>query len=298
MLLDHQPIRARDSLQRFVFEHNAIRGEIVHLDATWRAVLERREYPEPLRLLLGEAMAAAALLAATIKLAGRLVMQIQGPGPIELLVVECTSDHRMRAMAKWKDEVPAGSLPAMIGDGRLSIILDPTEGRERYQGIVQLVGNTMAEALENYFATSEQLQTRLWLATDLSRAAGMLLQRLPADGMIDPETWSRAVHLGNTITHNELLMLPARTIIHRLFHEEDIRVFDSVPYGFRCSCSRERVSDLLRMLGPGEVESILEEQGTVELTCEFCAQQYRFDSVDARQLFVTTIIPPTLDRIH
>lgn len=298
MLLDYQPIRARDSLQRFVFEHNAIRGEIVHLDATWRAVLERREYPEPLRLLLGEAMAAAALLAATIKLAGRLVMQIQGPGPIELLVVECTSDRTMRAMAKWKGDVPSGSLPAMIGDGRLSIILDPTEGRERYQGIVQLVGNTMAEALENYFATSEQLQTRLWLATDLSRAAGMLLQRLPTDGMVDPETWSRAVHLASTITRNELLALPARTIIHRLFHEEDIRVFDSVPYGFRCSCSRDRVSDLLRMLGPGEVESILEEQGTVELTCEFCAQQYRFDSVDTRQLFVASVIPSTLGRIH
>lgn len=298
MLLDHQSIRARDSLQRFVFEHNAIRGEIVHLDATWRAVLERREYPEPVRLLLGEAMAAAALLAATIKLAGRLVMQIQGPGPIELLVVECTSDHTMRAMAKWKGDMPLGPLPAMIGDGRLSIILDPTEGRERYQGIVQLVGNTMAEALENYFATSEQLQTRLWLATDLSRAAGMLLQRLPTDGMIDPETWSRAVHLGSTITRDELLALPARTIIHRLFHEEDIRVFDSVPYGFRCSCSRDRVSDLLRMLGPNEVESILQEQGTVELTCEFCAQQYRFDSVDTRQLFVATIIPSTLGSIH
>ena len=298
MLLDHQPFRARDSLQRFVFEHNAIRGEIVHLDATWRAVLERREYPQPLQLLLGEAMAAAALLAATIKLAGRLVMQIQGPGPIELLVVECTSNRTMRAMAKWKGDVPVAPLPAMIGDGRLSIILDPSEGRERYQGIVQLVGNTIAEALENYFVTSEQLQTRLWLATDANRAAGMLLQRLPVDGIVDPETWPRAVHLGNTITRNELLALPARTIIHRLFHEEDIRLFDSVPYGFRCSCSRDRVSDLLRMLGSSEVESILEERGMVELTCEFCSQQYRFDSVDARQLFVATIIPSTLDTIH
>lgn len=298
MLFDHDTIRARDSVQRFLFEHDAIRGEIVHLDATWRAVLERRDYPDPLRLLLGEAMAAAALLSATIKLAGRLVMQIQGHGPIKLLVVECTSNHTMRAMAKWTGELPPGPLSALVGDGRLSIILDPTEGRERYQGIVELVGDTIAEALENYFATSEQLQTRLWLASDHSQAAGMLLQRLPADGLVDPDAWGRAQQLGSTLTRNELLGLPARDIIYRLFHEEDIRVFDSLPLTFRCSCSRDRVHGLLRMLGADEVESILEEQGSVSLSCEFCCQQYVLDRVDVKQIFVADVVSAMPSRIH
>jgi molecular chaperone Hsp33 len=298
MLFDHETVRARDSVKRFLFEHDAIRGEIVHLDATWRAVLERRDYPDPLRLLLGEAMAAAALLAATIKLAGRLVMQIQGHGPINLLVVECTINHTIRAMAKWKGELPTGPLSAMVGDGRLSIILDPTDGRERYQGIVELVGDTMAEALENYFATSEQLQTRLWLASDQNQAAGMLLQRLPADGLVDPDVWARALQLGNTLTPNELLGLPALEIIYRLFHEEDIRVFDSLPLTFRCSCSRDRVNDLLRMLGADEIESILEEQGSVSLSCEFCCQQYVLDRVDVKHIFVADVISATPNRIH
>lgn len=298
MLFDQPRVRAQDSLQRFLFEHDSIRGEIVHLDATWRAVLERRDYPEPLRWLLGEAMAAAALLSATIKLAGRLVMQIQGNGPIKLLVVECTSDHTMRAMAKWKDELPVGSLSAMVGDGRLSITLEPTEGRERYQGIVELVGNNVAEALENYFATSEQLQTRLWLAADHSQAAGMLLQRLPADGLVDPDAWGRAVQLGSTLSRGELLGLPARDIIYRLFHEEDIRVFDSQPLMFRCSCSRDRVHGLLRLLGPDEVGSILKEQGSVSLRCEFCCQRYVLDRVDVKQIFVADVIPSTPSQIH
>src|SRR3990172_4454009 len=188
-----------DSLQRFIFEHAPIRGEIVHLDATWQAVLERREYPPRVRGILGELMAAAALLTSILKFDGRLIMQVQGRGGVKLVVVECTSDRTMRAIAQWNGEVPDAPLSELVGDGRLAVTIDPQKGKERYQAIVNLEGRTVAEAFENYFARSEQLDTRLWLASDPKQAAGMLLQRLP-DGPLtgNNDDWGRAVHLGST----------------------------------------------------------------------------------------------------
>jgi len=274
-----------DSLQRFIFEHAPIRGEIVHLDATWQAVLERRQYPPRVREVLGELMAAAALLTSTLKFDGRLIMQIQGKGPVSLLVVECTSDRTMRAIAQWQGVIPDVPLAALVGDGRLAVTIDPLKGKERYQAIVALEGLTVAEAFENYFARSEQLATRLWLASDPQQAAGMLLQRLPDAESSDDDAWVRAVHLGSTITREELLALPVREIVHRLYHEEDIRLFSRMPVSFRCSCSRERVEAVLRMLGRDEIHSILDEQGSVSVDCEFCGSRYEFDRIDAEQLF-------------
>lgn len=297
-MTEERRMRTRDSLHRFIFEHAAIRGQIVHLDATWRAVLMRRQYPPALRAVLGEAMVTAALMSATIKLAGRLVMQIQGRGPIKLLVVEYNSDHTMRAMAKWSDDIKSGSFSDMVGDGQLAITLEPREGRKRYQGIVKLVGGCIAEALENYFIHSEQLQTRLWVTANTNQAAGMLLQRMPSDRCIDPDAWRRAIHLGSTITHNELLTLSARDIIRRLYHEEDIRIFDRARLEFRCSCSRQRATNSLRMLGHKEVRSLLEEKQTITVNCEFCNQQYEFDCVDAEQILVADVIPEVPKKIH
>ena len=286
-----------DSLQRFIFENAPIRGEIVHLDATWQAVLERRQYPPRVREVLGELMAAAALLTSTLKFDGRLIMQIQGKGPVSLLVVECTSDRTMRAIAQWQGEIPDAPLAALVGDGRLAVTIDPLKGKERYQAIVALEGLTVAEAFENYFARSEQLATRLWLASDPRQAAGMLLQRLPEAEPSDDDAWMRAVHLGSTITRDELLALPVREIVHRLYHEEDIRLFSRMPVSFRCSCSRERVEAVLRMLGRDEIYSILEEQGSVSVDCEFCGNRYEFDRIDAEQLFAALhSIPATSTR--
>ena len=286
-----------DSLQRFIFENAPIRGEIVHLDATWQAVLERRQYPPRVREVLGELMAAAALLTSTLKFDGRLIMQIQGKGPVSLLVVECTSDRTMRAIAQWQGEIPDAPLAALVGDGRLAVTIDPLKGKERYQAIVALEGLTVAEAFENYFARSEQLATRLWLASDPQQAAGMLLQRLPEAEPSDDDAWMRAVHLGSTITRDELLALPVREIVHRLYHEEDIRLFSRMPVSFRCSCSRERVEAVLRMLGRDEIYSILEEQGSVSVDCEFCGNRYEFDRIDAEQLFAALhSIPATSTR--
>ena len=286
-----------DSLQRFIFENAPIRGEIVHLDATWQAVLERRQYPPRVREVLGELMAAAALLTSTLKFDGRLIMQIQGKGPVSLLVVECTSDRTMRAIAQWQGEIPDAPLAALVGNGRLAVTIDPLKGKERYQAIVALEGLTVAEAFENYFARSEQLATRLWLASDPQQAAGMLLQRLPEAEPSDDDAWMRAVHLGSTITREELLALPVREIVHRLYHEEDIRLFSRMPVSFRCSCSRARVEAVLRMLGRDEIYSILEEQGSVSVDCEFCGNRYEFDRIDAEQLFAALhSIPATSTR--
>ena len=283
-------MRLHDNLQRFVFEDTPIRGEIVRLDATWRAVLERKDYPPGVREVLGEMMAAAALLASTLKFEGKLIMQIQGDGPIKLLMAECSETGAMRALAHWDGEVEPAPLDALVGGGRFAITIDPDNSGERYQGIVSIEGDTLAAALEHYFAQSEQLDTRLWLAADREQAAGMLLQKLPDSQLEDADAWDRAVHLGSTVTRSELLSLPVYDLLRRLYHEEDIRLFAREPVSFRCSCSRERVEAVLQMLGQEEIESLLAERGNVEVDCEFCGAHYEFDPVDAAQLF--TALPP------
>jgi molecular chaperone Hsp33 len=279
-----------DSLTRFLFEHAAARGETVHLDATWQSVQEHHDYPAPLRQAMGELMAAAALLAATLKLKGSLILQIQGKGPVSLLVVECTGDLTMRATAKWAGEIPDGGLPGLVGDGRFVITLDPKEGKQAYQGIVPLEGTSIAEILQNYMTRSEQLDTRLYLAADDRQASGMLLQKLPDQAGQDADAWTRINHLADTVTSRELLDLSAEAILHRLFHEENLRLFEPQGVSFQCTCSRESVANMLRMLGRAEIDSVIEEQGSVEVQCEFCNQRYSFDRVDTEQVFATEII--------
>ncbi|MEJ5210839.1 MAG: Hsp33 family molecular chaperone HslO [Burkholderiales bacterium] len=280
-----------DTLQRFLFEGAAVRGELVRLDATWRAVLARHDYPPAVARLLGEMMAACALLAATLKFRGAVMMQIQGSGPLRLAVVECSAGLALRATAKWEG-TPTGDFAKLVGPGRFAITLDPRDGGATYQGIVAVEGGSVAEALEHYMARSEQLDTRLILAADDRVAAGLLLQKLPGRASLDADAWNRLTRLAATLTQAELLRLPFRDILHRLFHEEDVRLFDAEPAHFACSCSRARVADMLRLLGPEEVRAIVAEQGRVEVTCEFCNQRYVFDSVDAEQLFAAAVLTP------
>jgi molecular chaperone Hsp33 len=196
----------------------------------------------------------------------------------------------MRATAKWDGELPAGNFRELVGDGRFVITIAPEDAKQTYQGIVALEGDTVAEVLEHYMAASEQLETRLWLASDARQAAGMLLQRVPGPAGTDPDAWNRAVKLTETVTSQELLKLPAREIIRRLYHAEDIRVFEARLVSFRCSCSRERVVNMLRLLGHQEVQSILDERGNVEVNCEFCNRRYDFDPVDAEQVFAADVV--------
>ena len=275
-----------DSIHRFIFEHTNIRGNLVHLDASWRAVLDAHPYPEPVRVHLGQALAAVSLLSGTIKFDGSLILQIQGAGPIRTLVAQATSARTLRGLARWEGAVPAGGdLAACFGEGRLVLTIERGAG-EPYQGIVPLVGSGIAQALGRYFEASEQIPTRLWLAADAGRAAGLLLQRLPGDG--DGDDWGRVGLLAATVKPSELLGLPAEAVLHRLFHEESVRLFDSEPLAFRCGCSRTRIEDMLRVMGEPEVQAIVTEQGALEVICEFCNRTYRLDTVDAGQLFAAS----------
>jgi molecular chaperone Hsp33 len=290
-----------DSLHRFLFEQAPIRGELVHLDESWRSVIERHDYPEVLRNIMGELAAAAVLLAATLKLNGSLILQIMGRGAVKLLVVECSGDMQLRATAKWSGDLAQGSFAELIGDGQFVITLDPKDGGQPYQGIVAIEGSSVAEVMQNYMSHSEQLETRLWLAADGQQAAGMLLQKMPDTEIqllpVDADAWARAAILAETLKAEELLLLPALTLIQRLYHEEDIRLFDAQRVSFNCSCSRENVGRMLQMLGREEVDSILAEQEQIEVHCEFCNQRYAFDKVDAEMIFVDAVVlPPSAAR--
>ena len=304
----------KDTLRRFLFENLAVRGELVHLDATWQAVLERHKYPQPVQNVLGQLMAAVSLLIATLKFEGQLIAQIQGDGPVSLLVVEGTSENTLRATATIKegvDKFSSENLQGLFGNARLVITLEPSRG-ERYQGIVNLTGEKLADALTDYLLRSEQLDTDLWLTADNKQAAGLLIQKLPdtekvksnsniisfdsAEENIDLDGWNRIQQLSSTIKEVELLELDAEEIIHRLYHEEDVRLFEPELISFRCTCSRERVANMLRTIGAEEVQSILEEQTQIEVACEFCNHNYRFDAVDTEQIFSSQIphsAPPT-----
>jgi molecular chaperone Hsp33 len=295
-----------DSLHRFMFEHAPIRGELVHLDTSWRSVIERHDYPETLRNMMGELSAAAVLFAATLKLKGSLVLQIMGKGAIKLLVVECNGDMQLRATAKWSGDLAQGSFAELVGDGQFAITLDPKDGGQPYQGIVGLEGSSVAEILQNYMSHSEQLETRLWLVADGQYAAGMLLQKMPDSANHDTDhtadepddTWQRASILADTLKPDELFSLSAQGLLKRLYHEDDIRLFDAQTVTFHCSCSRDNVAMMLKMLGHEEVESILQERDSIEVFCEFCNQRYEFDKVDTSMMFIDSVILPPSESRH
>lgn len=277
-----------DSLHRFLFEDADVRGELVQLDESWQALLSISEYPDTVRNQLGQAVAASVLLSGTIKYDGSLIMQLQGKGPISLLVAQATNKRTFRGLARWEGEVPEGNLPETYGEGYLAITLEPEGKGERYQGVVPLEGDNMADAVSHYFTQSEQLDTHIFLAANGARAVGLLLQKLPEYRQIDQDgddAWNRINQLGSTITDAELLGLPVEEVLHRLFHEEDIRLFDAEPVAFACTCSEEKLVATLRGLGKEELQKVLEEHGSVEADCEFCNRHYSFDIVDLEAMF-------------
>ncbi len=295
-----------DILQKFIFENAAVRGEFIDISATWREVLSRHAYPAPVKKLLGQMVGAAALLSANLKFNGSIIMQIHGDGPVQLLVVECDADLRLRATAKLAENAliaDDATLPMMLnahGKGRFIITLDPADkvpGQQPYQGIVPLDGDDVATVIENYMLRSEQLDTKLWLAADDNVSRGLLLQKLPDHGGktgVAPltqeealETWNRAVILGSTLKEQELLETTVDVLMQRLFWEETLRVFDPLSPSFHCTCTREKVGNMLKMLGREEVDSVLEEQGHVGVNCDFCGQHYDYDKVDCAQLFAS-----------
>ena len=300
-------IEKQDTLQKFIFDNAAVRGELVELPATWQAICERHDYPPAVRQVLGQMVAAAALLSANLKFNGAIIMQIHGDGPVRLLVAECDAQLRLRATAKLAPDAELAddiSLNAMLNanhKGRFVITLDPADkmpGQQPYQGIVPLDGADMATVIENYMLRSEQLDTKLWLAADHQVARGLLLQKLPRQGgkhdqaealseEDELETWNRAVTLASTLKPEEMLQADITTLMQRLYWEETIRVFDPVHPSFHCSCTREKVGNMLKLLGRAEVDAALNDLGQLGINCDFCGKHYGFDAVDCAQLFAS-----------
>ena len=301
-------------LYKFIFEGLPVRGMIVRLTDDWQEVLRRREaaddaFPLPVQQLLGEMAAAATLMQSNIKFNGALVLQVFGDGPVKLAVAEVQPDLAFRVTAKVVGEVPADArLEAMLnvhGKGRCAITLDPKDtlpGQQAYQGVVPLHGDQreplqqLSEVLEHYMLQSEQLDTRLILAANDKVAAGLLIQRLPVEGSGNlgarnedeigrNDAFNRIAHLSATLTRDELLTLDPQAVLHRLFWEEQVRLFEPLQPHFACTCARERVGAMLESLGREEVDGIIAEQGRVEVACDFCGVKYHFDAVDVGGLF-------------
>ncbi|MTZ13267.1 Hsp33 family molecular chaperone HslO [Pseudomonas sp. JL972] len=293
-----------DQTQRFLFDDNDVRGETATLAESYQHVLAKHAYPEPVAQLLGELLAAAALLVGTLKFDGLLSLQARSDGPVPLLMVECSSDREVRGIARYHAEqiAPDATLRELMPEGMLAITVEPAKG-QRYQGIVGLEGVDLAACLSEYFAASEQLPTRFWLAADSRRACGLLLQQLPADRIHDPEereaSWQHLRTLADTLSAEELLGLDTETVLHRLYHEESLRLFEAQPIRFRCSCSRERSANALVSLGQHDAEQLLQEQGgTITVDCQFCNEHYVFDAADIGQLFAGGGIQPASDTRH
>ena len=298
--MTHSP--SRDTITRFVFEQAPVRGVLVTLDAAARAILDCHPYPPALRRVLAELLAASALLSSMLKFSGSLIVQLQGSGPVRLLVVECNDALELRATAQWDAQRtmafgPAATLAELAGgaaQGRLVITLDPEGNGTLYQGIVTLETASVAALIEHYLATSEQLASRLVLATDGSRSGGLLVQRLPSEDTggepVQDATWERAEE---RLTHIDpvTLLAPgtAETLLVDAFPHDDLRVFRPKQVSFRCSCSRERVERALRIAGKAEIESILAERDDVEVTCEFCNRTYAFAPAEARAVFAPQV---------
>ena len=291
-----------DQLQRFIFERSDIRGEILTLEKSYQDVLANGSYPEAIQQLIGQFLAAAGLLSATLKFEGVITLQAQGTGPLSLIMSDCTRHHNLRAIAKFDPKLSYENntpLTELIGKGTLTLTIDPSQG-ERYQGVVPLESASLAECLEDYFARSEQLMTRIWLSAEIQsdspKAAGLLLQALPHQLESTPEEnqrlWEHTTQLADTITAEEQLSLNHEEQLFRLFHQDELRLFEPSPVQFFCSCSEERFSKTLVSMGQKEVLDILKENGLILIKCEFCHQQYRFDQKKISKLFGEN--PPTL----
>lgn len=288
----------RDCLQRFAFESFPVRGQIVHLNTTWQTILDRHDYPPSLRPVLGQALAATVLLASTLKFDGRMTLQVQGDGPLNFLVAQCTHDLQVRGLARWQSAVAGEPFNVQVGHGTLTITVQTSARPQPYQGIVPLTGGTLNECLGNYFDTSEQLSTRMWLAANNDSVAGLLLQRLPDAQQAADDDWGRIRLLAETARDSELLGLTNEQLLARLFQQDDLRVFDKRDVSFNCSCSAGRIEEMLRTLGEAELRSILAEQGHIAVCCEFCNMKHRFDPVDVTRIIAGAVDLPGPDSLH
>jgi molecular chaperone Hsp33 len=277
-----------DYVQRFLFENLDIRGRLVCLTGAWRRMLDGRGYPQDIVSLLGHTTALNTLLGANQKGAGRVTLQVQGTGPVKLLVADCTAELRIRGMAHYSpEEVERESERELLGDGRLSVTLEDMRSGKFYQSLVPLEGETLEQIFAHYLSQSEQLSAYLRLHADGGAIAGLLLEKLPNADSRDPDGWDRVTHFANTLTLEDTRDAQPYDLLTRVFPEELMRVFRLYAVEYHCPYDEDKVKDMLRGLGRHEVESILAEQGEVVIRNEMCHHEYRFDAAAIARLFAT-----------
>lgn len=275
-----------DFIQRFIIDNSPVRGEIVRLKDSFQEVLDKHDYPPAIEKQLGEMLAAVALLTAIVKVDGILSLQARGAGACSLLMAESNPGGDLRAIARWEGDIgEADSLQELMGNGQLVITIEPTNGK-RYQGIISLERETLAHCLEQYFEQSEQLPSRLWLNVTDKVASGFMLQALPSERTeADINAWEHAVSLAETLKDEEMASLPFEELLHRLYHQEEVRIFEGSPLRFQCTCSEERVKNALVSMGKAELNEVIKERGAVESKCQFCNTLYSFNAADIESLF-------------
>ncbi len=279
-------MQSQDQLQRFIFEHADIRGSIVRMEKSFQQIIQQRDYPPKVRQLLGEALISTLLLADSIKFEGRLSLQFQGDERLSMLLVQCDHQLQIRGFARFSEHLNDEDYEQAFLNGQLALTISPDKSTQAYQSLVPINSSSMAENLMYYFAQSEQLSTRIWLTAGEKQAAGMMLQLLPEQGSQEREEfWEYATVIGQTVTDKELLSLDNATLLHRLYHETELRLFDARPINFKCQCSQEKMREVLRVLGEEEAQQLLKEQKTIQINCDFCNQQYDLDSIDVAVIF-------------
>lgn len=279
---------ANNVLNRYLFEDLSVRGELVQLDEAYQQIISSKEYPAAVQKLLGELLVSTTLLTATLKFEGSITIQLQGDGPVSLAVINGDHKQRIRGVARWEGDIADDAgLHDMMGKGHMVITIEPKVG-ERYQGVVGLEGDTLAEVLEGYFANSEQLKTRLWIRTGefegKQHAAGMLIQVMP-DGTGSPDDFEHLEQLTDTVKDEELFSLEANELLYRLYNQDKVRLYEPQPVSFQCGCSRERSGAAIITVEKSEIYDILAEEGSVSLHCDYCGTTYTFDESEITELY-------------
>lgn len=279
-------MKETDSLQAFIFEKEAIRGQIAHVDSIFQTIMQQRAYPPMIKNLLGEALISCLLLTGTIKFEGEISLQFQGDKRLPLLLVQCDHALNLRAFAKYEEGLEISDYAQAFLHGQMALTINQYNQTQSYQSIVPLSSTSMGENLMHYFAQSEQIATRVWLAVGETQAAGILLQLMPGQSSLEREHfWEHAVHLGQTVREDELLSLDNQTLLYRLYHESELRLFESRQAQFQCRCSMEKMQQVVTMLGEAEALALLQEKGNVTITCDFCNSNFSFDAIDVTLLF-------------
>ncbi|MBI2785447.1 MAG: Hsp33 family molecular chaperone HslO [Legionella longbeachae] len=279
-------MKESDTLQRFIFEHAHIRGEIVHIEKTYQTIMSQRAYPPMVKNLLGEAIVSCLLLTSSIKFQGSLNLQFQGDKRLPLLLVQCDHELNIRAFAQFMENLETAEYASAFLEGQMVLTINQNNQTNSYQSLVPIQSTSMSENLMTYFAQSEQIATRVWLAVNENAAAGMLLQLMPGEDTLQREQfWEYAVQLGQTVSEDELLTIDNETLLYRLYNETEIRTFERRRTQFKCRCSMEKMQQVLNILGEDEAKELLKEQGEVAIRCDFCNHKYTFDPIDITMMF-------------